>query len=123
MAISTWIGDYADPLTFLQLWDSGSNLNDARFSDASYDAAVSEALSIADIGKRYRRLADAEEILLSKAVILPLGNSAAVHLIDLNRIDGWFGNPLDLHPFKFLKFKVRKPPAGVAEGDIGAFLD
>jgi len=114
LGISTWIGDYADPLTFLQLWTTGSNLNDARFSDKDYDAAVDESVSILDSTKRYQRLADAEQILLTKAVVLPLDHSAAVHLIDLKRIDGWYPNPLDLHPFKFIKFKERKAPQGIA---------
>ena len=114
LGISTWIGDYADPLTFLQLWTSGSNLNDAHFSDADYDAAVNDSLSILDGKKRYRRLADAEQILLSKAAILPLDHSPAINLINTNSIGGWFPNPLDVHPFKFLKFKSRATPPGIA---------
>jgi oligopeptide transport system substrate-binding protein len=111
---STWIGDYADPLTFLQLWTTDSNLNDARFSDSEYDAAVKEALSIQDTTGRYKKLAEAEEMLLSKAAILPLSHTPAVHLIDLERIDGWYPNILDIHPFKFIGFKEQKAPAGVA---------
>jgi len=114
LGISTWIGDYADPLTFLQLWTSDSNLNDARFTDKDYDAAVDEATYMADSAKRYRRLADAEEILLSKAAILPLYHQAAVHLINLDHVDGWFPNPLDIHPFKFIKFKPFRAPQGIA---------
>jgi peptide/nickel transport system substrate-binding protein/oligopeptide transport system substrate-binding protein len=116
MGMSTWIGDYADPLTFLQLWATGSNLNDARFSDRDYDAAVADSQTMADGALRYRRQADAEEILLSRAVVLPLSHSAAVHLIDLDRIDGWFPNPLDIHPFKFIKFKEKRSPTGIAMG-------
>jgi oligopeptide transport system substrate-binding protein len=114
LAISTWIGDYADPLTFLQLWTSGSNLNDAHFSDAEYDTAVNDAVSILDGKKRYRRLADAEQILLTKAAIIPLDHSPAINLINTNSIGGWFPNPLDVHPFKFLKFKSRATPPGIA---------
>jgi peptide/nickel transport system substrate-binding protein/oligopeptide transport system substrate-binding protein len=114
MGMSTWIGDYADPLTFLQLWTSDSNLNDARFSDKDYDAAVAEATYMTDSSKRYRRLADAEDILLTKAAILPLYHQAAVHLINLDHVDGWFPNPLDIHPFKFIKFKPFKAPQGIA---------
>jgi peptide/nickel transport system substrate-binding protein/oligopeptide transport system substrate-binding protein len=114
LGISTWIGDYADPLTFLQLWTTGSNLNDARFSDKEYDAAVEQSVSMLDNAKRYRKLADAEQILLDRAVILPLDHTAAVHLIDLDRVDGWFPNPLDVHPFKFIKFKEKRVPKGIA---------
>ena len=114
LGISTWIGDYADPLTFLQLWTSGSNLNDAHFSDADYDAAVNGSVSILDAKKRYRKLADAEQILLTKAAILPLDHSPAINLINTNSIGGWFPNPLDVHPFKFLRFKSRATPPGIA---------
>ncbi len=114
IGISTWIGDYADPLTFLQLWTSSSNLNDARFSDKDYDAAVDEATTMMDPAKRYRRLADAEQILLSHAAILPIYHQAAVHLINLNHVDGWYPNPLDIHPFKFMKFKPFRAPQGIA---------
>ncbi|MGA2974101.1 MAG: peptide ABC transporter substrate-binding protein [Spirochaetia bacterium] len=117
LAISTWTGDYADPLTFLQLWLTGSNLNDAHFSDKDYDAAVNEAISLLDARKRYRRLADAEQILLTKAAILPLSHMAAINLINTDAIGGWFSNPLDIHPFKFLTFKARATPPGIAMAD------
>jgi len=114
LGLSTWIGDYADPLTFLQLWTSDSNLNDARFTDKDYDAAVSEATYMTDPAKRYQRLADAEGILLSKAAVLPLFHQAALHLINLDHVDGWYPNPLDIHPFKFIKFKPFRAPQGIA---------
>ena len=114
LGISTWIGDYADPLTFLQLWTTGSNLNDARFSDKDYDKAVADAITMTDARKRYRKLADAEQILLTKAAILPLDHSPAINLINTNVVGGWFSNPLDIHPFKFLTFKARATPPGIA---------
>jgi ABC-type oligopeptide transport system substrate-binding subunit/tetratricopeptide (TPR) repeat protein len=106
LAESTWIGDYADPLTFLQLWTTGSNLNDARFSDKDYDTAVNESISMTDTGMRYRRLADAEQILLTMAAVLPLDHSPAINLINTNSIGGWYANPLDVHPFKSIKLNA-----------------
>jgi oligopeptide transport system substrate-binding protein len=114
IAVSSWTGDYADPLTFLQLWTSDSNLNDARFSDADYDAAVQAAVPMTDTAARYKKLAEAEQILLTKAAIIPLGHSASVNLIDTNAIGGWFSNPLDVHPFKFLRFKSLATPPNIA---------
>ena len=66
-----------------------------------------------DSKKRYRRLADAEQILLTKAAILPLDHGPAINLINTKSIDGWFSNPLDVHPFKFIKFKGRTTPPGI----------
>ena len=113
LAESSWIGDYADPLTFLQMWTTGSNLNDAQFSDPEYDAAVNEAISMTDSRTRYQRLADAEQILLSKAAIIPLDHQPSVNLINTDAIGGWFSNPLDIHPFKFITFKARATPPGI----------
>jgi len=114
LGVSTWIGDYADPLTFLQLWLTGSNLNDAGFSDPAFDAAVEEAVGIQVPERRYRRLADAEQMLLDSAAVLPLNHSAVAHLINLTRIEGWHANALYLHPFKFIRFRERRAPSDVA---------
>jgi oligopeptide transport system substrate-binding protein len=114
LAVSTWIGDYADPLTFLQLWTTGSNLNDAGYSDAGFDAMIDEAVGIRNPAERYRKLADAEQALLESAAVLPLNHQAVAHLINLTRIEGWHANPLDLHPFKYLRFRVPRAPSDVA---------
>ncbi|HRS03375.1 MAG TPA: peptide ABC transporter substrate-binding protein, partial [Treponema sp.] len=37
---STWIGDFADPYTFLQMWRRDSNLNDARLNDPIYEHLI-----------------------------------------------------------------------------------
>jgi oligopeptide transport system substrate-binding protein len=114
MGIATWIGDYADPLTFLQMWTTGSNLNDARFSDKDYDTAVNDSMSLTDTTRRYQRLGDAEQILLSHAAILPIDHRPAINLINTDDIGGWYSNPLDVHPFKFIYFKARATPPGIA---------
>lgn len=109
----SWIGDFADPLTFLQMWTSGSNLNDAGFSSAEYDALIGE--SMAQAGReRFETLSEAERIILETGVVLPISHSPAINLIDLARIDGWYPNPLDIHPFKHLRFRSRRPVPGVA---------
>lgn len=109
----SWIGDFADPLTFLQMWTSGSNLNDAGFSSLEYDSLIGE--SMGQTGReRLETLSRAEEIILDTGVVLPISHSPAINLIDLERIDGWYPNPLDIHPFKHLRFRSRRPVPGVA---------
>ena len=100
----TWIGDFADPLTFLQMWTGDSNLNDAGFSDEEYDVLVGEAIA-AEGKARYRKFSEAESILLTGAVVLPISNQPTVNLLDLQHVKGWYPNPLDIHPFKYLYFK------------------
>jgi peptide/nickel transport system substrate-binding protein/oligopeptide transport system substrate-binding protein len=108
-----WIGDYADPLTFLQMWTSESNLNDAQFSDVGFDRLVTDSFS-KEGSRRYQQLAEAEEMLLSQAVVLPINHAPAFNLIDLDRIEGWFPNVLNIHPFKYIRFRTLRLPPGIA---------
>ncbi len=100
----TWIGDFLDPLTFLQMWTSDSNLNDARYRNSEYDRLVSEGGALTG-EERYAKFGEAESIILSTAVIMPINHQPSLNLIDLDKIDGWYPNPLDIHPFRFLEFK------------------
>ncbi len=43
IASTSWIGDFADPLAFLQMWSADSNLNDARYSDPEFDRLLAAA--------------------------------------------------------------------------------
>ena len=100
----TWIGDYADPMTFLEMWLESSSLNDASYSNEEYDGKLSDA-SEGDFNERYKIMSEAESILLDSAQVMPLGHSPALNIIDLRFIEGWYPNVLDIHPFKYLKFK------------------
>ncbi len=113
VGLSTWVGDYPDPLTFLGMWASDSNLNDARFANSRYDEALIRATSFGR-AERLHILAEAERLLLESAVVVPISHASAVNLIDTERIAGWYGNPLDLHPFKYLRFRPRRPNPGIA---------
>ena len=109
----TWIGDYADPLTFLQLWTRDSNLNDSRFFDAEYERLIDTAVSQTDSNARYRTLADAEQLLLQQAVILPINHSPSFNLIDLKKIAGWYPNVLNVHPLKYVRLREGELPPGI----------
>jgi len=109
---ATWIGDYADPLTFLQMWTADSNLNDARFAAEQFDELIEKSFSL-EGRERYQVLGDSEQILLQKAVVLPISHTPAFNLIDLDRVEGWFPNVLNIHPLKYLRFRSLSVPPGV----------
>ncbi len=112
VATLTWIGDYADPLTFLQLWTSESNLNDARYADREFDRMITASMGEPD-AERYRSLGKAEEYLLSGAVVMPVSYTPAFNCIDLTVVDGWYPNPLDIHPFRWIRFAEPELPPGI----------
>ena len=123
VGFSTWIGDFADPYTFLQMWRRDSNLNDAGYNDTDYENLLEKSMG-QEGRQRWRTLAEAEKLLLSRGAVLPISFSPALNIVDTGELDGWFPNVLDIHPFKYFSFKayrplpgvVRVPPRGRASG-------
>jgi len=109
---STWIGDFADPYTFLQIWRRDSNLNDARLDDDDFEALIDRSM-IEEGEVRLATLAEAEKMLLDRGVVLPISYSPALNIVDTGELDGWYPNALDIHPFKYFSFKAYRPLPGV----------
>jgi len=110
---STWIGDFADPYTFLQMWRRDSNLNDACLYDSEYEALIEKSM-LEDGNARMATLAQAEKLLLDRGVVLPIFYHPALNIVDTGELEGWYPNALDIHPFKYFSFKAYRPLPGVA---------
>ncbi len=98
----SWIGDFPDPMTFLQMWESKSSLNYSEYADPVYDKYLKNSMTSSAI-LRLNALTSAEQHLLDSGQVIPLNYTPAVNLIDLELWDGWYPNVLDNHPFKTLK--------------------
>ena len=115
VGFSTWIGDFADPYTFLQMWRKDSNLNDAYHNDDDYEALLEKSM-LEEGELRWATLADAEKLLLERGSVLPISYSPAINIVDTGELGGWFPNALDIHPFKYINFRAFRPLPGVALG-------
>ena len=111
----TWIGDFADPWTFLKMWCSESNLNNANHNDAEFEALLDKSMT-EEGARRWEILAEAEALLLYRGNVLPISFGLALNIINLNEIQGWYPNLLDIHPFKYMGFRERRPIPGVVLG-------
>ncbi len=69
---STWIGDYNDPNSFLNIWITGGGNNQTGWSSPEYDRLIAEAEKSADQTARHAAFQKAEAILLDEAPILPV---------------------------------------------------
>ena len=67
-----WIGDYSDPMTFLDLFVTGGGNNDSGYSNPEYDALIAVAKVETDPDKRKEQLREAEDILMDDMPILPI---------------------------------------------------
>ena len=103
LATISWIGDFPDPLTFLQMWTTDSNLNDSGYSNTVFDEEIEKSMTLS--GKeRYSFLSSAEKRLLDDAAVIPVSNTPSVNLVSRDRLLGWYPNPLDIHPVKYFYY-------------------
>ena len=67
-----WIGDYADPMTFIDMFDSASGNNDCHYKNPRYDNLVRLAKSTINQEIRMKAMHEAEKLLMEDAIIAPL---------------------------------------------------
>jgi oligopeptide transport system substrate-binding protein len=105
IARAGWIGDYLDPSTFLEMFITGGTQNDGLYTNPKYDELLNKA-RVASGTERFQYLMDAEKILIDEDMaVLPLYFYVTQNLIDLDKWDGWYANPLNIHPWKFIRPK------------------
>ncbi|HRS22245.1 MAG TPA: peptide ABC transporter substrate-binding protein, partial [Clostridia bacterium] len=67
-----WIGDYIDPMTFIDLWVSDGPFNDAKYSNPEYDRLVKESKATTDQKVRMENMRKAEKILMDAMPVVPV---------------------------------------------------
>ncbi len=104
----SWIGDFADPIAFLELFRANSTLNPSKWQNEKFEELIQKANESTDNGEHYKYLAQAEQLLLDDGEVMPITHSISLHAVNLQQVGGWYVNALDIHPFKYLYFKEVK---------------
>ncbi len=99
---SSWVGDYDDPWTFLQLLRSGFGINLTGYANPAYDALLEEATLTADTARRRALLEEAERLMLADHPVLPLYFYVNQHLVK-PYVSGWSDNTMNVHYSKNLR--------------------
>lgn len=103
VARSSWVADYADANTFLEIFISESGNNRTGWAEERYDKLIAEAAQTVDAAERRQLLRKAESVLLNEGVpIAPLYFYTNVYLLS-PKVKGFHHNVLDLHPFKSIE--------------------
>jgi oligopeptide transport system substrate-binding protein len=113
-----WIGDYADPYSFLQLFRTGHGQNDFGFSDSLYDSLLDQIAAERIPARRRRLMEEAERVLLEEAPIVPIYTYVTKRLVDPH-LRGWENNVMDHHYSKHM-FLLRSRMPGEVEATTGA---
>jgi oligopeptide transport system substrate-binding protein len=98
---SSWVGDYNDPNTFMDMFLTGGGNNETGWSNPKYDKLIADAARENDRDKRFALFREAEKILVTEeAPICPLYYYVGIQLYDPQRLGGIEANLLDEHPLK-----------------------
>jgi oligopeptide transport system substrate-binding protein len=110
LSASSWVGDYNDPNTFLDLFMSNNGNNRTGWEDARYDDLIRQANMQTDTGRRAGLFREAETLLVNGAApIVPLYFYAGFNYYDPAKIQGVYQNILDEHPLSAIRKVGSKP--------------
>ncbi|MEO8429058.1 MAG: peptide ABC transporter substrate-binding protein [Verrucomicrobiota bacterium] len=100
---SSWIGDYNDPNTFLDMFMSNNGNNRTGWKNEPYDGLMRRANALTDVQERMKLLQAAETILVrDEAPIVPLYFYVGINYFT-NTIKGIFFNIRDEHPIRTIR--------------------
>jgi ABC-type oligopeptide transport system substrate-binding subunit len=91
----SWIGDYPDAYTFLQVLTGDFGVNQPKYRSAAYDALVQAAELEPDAARRRAALEAAERQLLTDAPVIPLYFYVNKHLVKPH-VHGWYDNVMNV---------------------------
>ena len=110
---SSWVGDYNDPNTFLDMFLTTSGNNRTGWSSAAYDALIALAAAEADATKRYAILKQAEtQLIETECVIAPVYHYVGVQFYQPEFLGGVEANLIDEHPLRCMFWKQPPPRLG-----------
>ena len=100
---SSWIGDYSDPNTFLDMFVTDGGNNRTGWSSPQYDAWLKEAQQTTDTAARNAIFQKMERLLVEEeAVVAPLYMYVSKGMLR-SEVTGWYDNIRDKHPLKSVR--------------------
>lgn len=106
MCRSSWVGDYNDPNTFIEMFTTGNGNNRTGWASPEYDKLIVDAAAEPDVQKRNGIFQQAEKLLISDAcAILPVYFYVGVQFYHDDKLAGVRGNMTDMHPFRCMYWK------------------
>jgi oligopeptide transport system substrate-binding protein len=103
---SSWVGDYNDPSTFLDLFTQGNGQNRTGYASGAYDGFIAAAASEADTQRRNGLFKRAETLLTTTdSAVIPVYFYVGVQFYHSDRLSGVHGNLIDDHPFRCMSWK------------------
>ena len=98
---SGWIGDYADPNTFLDMFVTDGPNNQTRWSNSFFDEGIEKAKYESDPVRRMALFKEMEQTLMDEQPIIPIYFYVSLNMVN-TRVKGFTANLQDVHPLHLL---------------------
>ena len=100
IARNGWLGDYNDPISFLDMWITGGGNNDAQWSNAEYDQMISDIKTSADQAVRMEKMHAAEDLIFDEWMLCPIYYYTDIYMIKEN-VTGFYASKLGFKYFMY----------------------
>lgn len=104
LGVLGWTADFADPVTFLDVFRTGNGQNWTGWGSPDYDRLIEQAANTSDPQARFEVFQKAEALLLQAAPVAPLVFRARTYLIH-PAVKNWEPSPLGLHRFQLIRLE------------------
>lgn len=101
-----WIGDYADPYTFLEIMMSGSGNNHSNWHNPRFDGLLERANATLDRTRRLSILREAETLVMGATPVIPIYVYTRSEMVK-PYVRGAFHNYLNTTYFKYMSIDER----------------
>ncbi|MEE8463460.1 MAG: peptide ABC transporter substrate-binding protein [Gammaproteobacteria bacterium] len=93
---SSWIADYDDAYTFLEILRTGAAANFVGYANPDYDDFLGQAAATPDADRRRVLLQQAEAVMLEDQPLMPIYFYVNKRMVG-SRVEGWQSNSLNIH--------------------------
>ncbi len=100
IARNGWIADFNDPISFIDMWVTGSGNNDAQYSNPAFDALVAKSREPSTAEERMATLHEAEALMRDDFMLGPIYYYTNKYMLT-DGIDGMFYTPLGYFLFSY----------------------
>lgn len=100
IARNGWLGDYNDPISFLDMWITGGGNNDAQWSNPTFDTLITEIKSNGDQKVRMEKMHQAEDIIFDEWMLCPIYYYTDIYM-QSPVLDGVICSPLGFKTFAY----------------------
>jgi len=122
VARNGWLGDYNDPISFLDMWTSTSGNNDSQFGKGAhatvaiygpeknktwaetYDVLIAEIKASSDQEVRFAKMHQAENMIMDTGAITPIYFYTDLYMVS-PKLEGFFASPLGYKFFMYASLK------------------